>query len=159
MWKKSIVLGGLVFFLVSFLLLSCTVLANLRVEETTVNYEDTTIEVTTYGDVELTKVKPKVKIEEGKKKGRLSVEVELKNTGVKPDRYYVFASGIYKEGISAGGNVSIPEEGFLEPGETAKGKIKTEYKGKGLPSTIALEVYSFEGLGHEPDLLEILAPE
>ena len=158
MWKKSIVLGGLVFFLASFLLLSYTALADLKVEESTVNYKDTTIEVTTYGDVELMKVKPKVKIEKGKKKGRLKVEVELKNTGVKPDRYYVFASGVYKEGISAGGNVNIPKKGFLEPGEKAKGKIKTEYKGKGLPSTITLEVYSFEGLGHEPDLLEILAP-
>jgi len=159
MWKKSVALESLVFFLASFLLLSCTARADLKIEETTVNYEDTTVEVTIYGDVELTKVKPQVKIEKGKKKGRLSVEVELKNTGVKPDRYYVFASGIYKEGISAGGNVNIPEEGFLEPGETAGRKIKTEYKGKGLPSTITLEIYSFEGLGHEPDLLEILAPE
>ena len=159
MWKKSIVLGGLVFFLAGFLLLSCAVLADLRVEETTVNYKDTVIEVITYGNVELIKVKPQVKIEKGNKKGRLKVEVELKNTGVKPDRYYVFASGIYEEGISAGGNTNIPEKGFLEPGEKAKGKIRTEYKGKGLPSTITLEVYSFEGLGHEPDLLEILAPE
>ena len=157
MWKKEITSCGIGSFVVAFLLWSNpAVVQAVDVKESTLSYKETSINITTYGDVQVTKIKPVVKIPEGRKKGRLNVSFEVRNTGTKPDRYYVFASGVYKEGISGGGNSAVPVKGFLKPGEKAKGKIRTDFRGKGLPSTINVEVYSFDDLGHEPDLLETM---
>jgi hypothetical protein len=158
MWEKSIVRVGIVFFLAIFLFWGCATV-KVKEQKSTITHKDTAIEVTTYGDVEVTKVEPEVKIKKGEKKGNLNVEVELKNTGTKPDRYNVFASGVSKEGISEGGNLTIPQKVFLKPGEKAKGKIKTRFRGEGLPSTVILEVYSLADIGYEPDPLETLFEE
>jgi hypothetical protein len=158
MLKKTINHKGIVFFL-TVLVFCCCATGKVMEKKSTVSYGNTSIDIVTYGDVEVTKVEPEMKIKKGEEKGDLTVRVELKNTGTKADRYNVFASGVSKESVSEGGNAQIPEKGFLEPGQKTEGKIKTNFKGKSLPSTIIVEVYSLGDIGHEPDLLETLFSE
>ena len=158
MERKRVSCAWVVFFLGVIMLCNCTT-AKVKEKKSTARYNGTNIEITIYGEAEVTKVKPEIKMKKGEKKGTLNVTVELKNTGTKPDRYNVFASGVFKEGVAEGGNLEIPGKGLLEPGEKTEGKIKTRFKAKELPSKIILEVYSLEDLGHKADVLESLAPQ
>ncbi len=89
-------------------------------------------------NIALTKVKPVLVKKKGASVGGMVVEVSIKNTGNKSAQFIVFASGKI-EGGWAGGRVILPKKGELQPQEIIKGKIKTKYKGKELPSVLRIE--------------------
>ena len=93
-------------------------------------------------DTEVVKVKPYIKAKKGKKKGRLWVDVVIKNTGDKPQRYSVFGQGRTKSGGWLGGSLKrFPKKGKIGPGEETTAKVKTRYKGTTPPKEIRVEVF------------------
>ena len=86
----------------------------------------------------ITHIKPMLVKEKGADVGTMVVEVSIKNMGGKAAQFIVFVSGKVKGGW-VGGRVILPKKGQLTPHGTIKGKIKTQYKGKELPSIIKIE--------------------
>ena len=93
-------------------------------------------------ETEVVKVKPYIKAKKGKKKGRLWVDVVIKNTGDKPQRYSVFGQGMTKSGGWLGGSLKrFPKKGKIGPGEETTAKVKTRYKGTAIPKEIRVEIF------------------
>jgi hypothetical protein len=112
------------------------------VKEKTLNVDGSTITVKAFAKAEVIKVKPYIKAKKGKKKGRLWLDVVIKNTGDKPQNYAVFGQGMTKTGGWLGGlKKKVPKKGKLDPGKETTAKIRTRYKGKAIPKEIRVEIF------------------
>jgi len=96
------------------------------------------LEVEVSENLMITHIKPVLEKQNDTDVGTMVVEVTIKNIGNKPAQFIVFASG-KEEGGWASGRTILPKDGQLMPQDTIKGKIKTEYEGKELPSIIKIE--------------------
>jgi hypothetical protein len=85
-------------------------------------------------------VKPYIKTEEGKEKGRLWLDVVVKNTASEPKAYSVFGQGKTETGGWLGGMTEVPKKGKLVPGKETTAKIRTGYEGEEVPKEIRVEV-------------------
>jgi hypothetical protein len=114
-------------------------------KEKTLNVDGSTIQVKTFGALDVVKVKAKVKVKKGKKKGRLTCKVTIKNTGDKPQQYRIYCQGRKKSGGWEGGSVKkFPKKGNLEPGEQKTAKVKTGFKAKATPKEVRVEVFKLK---------------
>lgn len=114
--------------------------------EKTLSYEDIKITVKTYTDADVLKVRPYIKGKKGKK-GTLWLDVVIKNTGAKSQSYAV--SGLVKikeDGVSWGFfQKTFPKKSKLDPGSKATAKVRTRYKGTGIPHKLILvEIFPTE---------------
>ncbi|MFQ5849664.1 MAG: hypothetical protein ACE5JU_03635 [Candidatus Binatia bacterium] len=112
-------------------------------KEKTLNVDGSTITVRVIPkEAKVVKVKPYIKAKKGKKRGRLWLDVVIKNMGNKPQRYSVFGQGRTKSGGWLGGSLKrFPKKGKLGPGEETTAKVKTRYKGKAIPKEIRVEIF------------------
>ncbi len=91
---------------------------------------------------EVVKVKPYIKAKKGKKKGRLWLDIVIKNTGDKAQNYSVFGQGMTKSGGWLGGlKKKVPKKGKLDPGKETTVKVRTRYKGTTPPKEILVEIF------------------
>jgi hypothetical protein len=112
------------------------------VKEKTLKYDGSTINVRIIPKADVTKVKAYIKAKKGKKKGRLWLDVVIKNTGNEPQSYAVFGQGKTKTGGWLGGSKKrIPKKGNLAPGKETTVKVRTRYKGKAIPKEIRVEIF------------------
>jgi hypothetical protein len=133
-----------IFTLAAFLFLGTgRIVVNLDAGEKTLSYEDIKITVKTYVAADVLKVRPYIKGKKGKK-GSLWLDIEIQNTGEKPQSYSVSGDiKIEKGGVGWGFfNKKFPKKMKLDPGSKATVKIRTRYKGKNVPHKLILvEVY------------------
>ncbi len=88
------------------------------------------------------KVKPYIKAKKGKKKGRLWLDIVIKNTGNEPQNFAIFGQGKTKSGGWLGGlKKKVPKKGKLEPGKETTVKVRTRYKGTTPPKEILVEIF------------------
>ena len=92
------------------------------------------------GDADVVSVKPYIQAKEGKKKGRLWLDVVVKNTASEPQAYNVFGQGKTETGGWLGGMTEVPKDGKLVPGKTTTAKIRTSYEGEQVPKEIRVEI-------------------
>ena len=130
----------------SFVFVSCLFASKpadaQNVKETTyVKRDGPTIMVRTVGPVEVVKVDPHIDMKKGKKVGRLSLQVVVKNTANKPHTYQLFGQGKTETGGWLGGAAKAPSKGELDPGKEATAKIQTRYEGRTVPDEIRVDVF------------------
>lgn len=112
------------------------------VKENTLNVDGSTITVKVIPKAEVVKVKPYIKAKKGKKKGRLWLDIVIKNTGNQPQNFAIFGQGKTKSGGWLGGlKKKVPKKGKLDPGKETTVKIKTRYKGTTPPKEILVEIF------------------
>ncbi len=88
------------------------------------------------------KVKPYIKAKKGKKKGRLWLDIVIKNTGNEPQNFAIFGQGKTKSGGWLGGSKKkVPKKGKLEPGKETTVKVRTRYQGPTPPKEILVEIF------------------
>ena len=85
-------------------------------------------------------VKPYIEAKEGKKKGRLWLDVVVKNTAGEPKAYNVFGQAKTETGGWLGGMTEVPKDGKLVPGKETTAKIRTGYEGEEVPKEIRVEI-------------------
>ena len=131
------------FIAVAFLL--CTsgghALAQPVKETTYVKKGGNVIVVKTMAPAEVVSVQPYIDAKQGKRSGRLKMDVVLKNTASKPQAYNVFGQGRTATGGWLGGMSKAPSKGKLEPGKEVTAKITTQYEGEKVPGEMRLEVF------------------
>ena len=112
------------------------------VKEKTLNVDGSTITVKVIPKAEVVKVKPYIKAKKGKKKGRLWLDIVIKNTGNEPQNFAIFGQGKTKSGGWLGGSKKkVPKKGKLEPGKETTVKVRTRYKGTTPPKEILVEIF------------------
>ncbi len=112
------------------------------VKEKILDVDGSKVTVKVFVKAEVIKVKAYIKAKKGKKKGRLWVDVVIKNTGDKPQSYSVFGQGMTKSGGWLGGlKKKVPKKGKLDPGKETTVKVRTRYKGKVIPKEIRVEIF------------------
>jgi hypothetical protein len=92
------------------------------------------------GNADVVSVKPYIQAAEGKKKGRLWLDVVVKNTANEPQAYSVFGQAKTDTGGWLGGMIEAPKEGKLVPGKETTAKIRTGYEGEQVPKEIRIEI-------------------
>ena len=92
------------------------------------------------GNADVVSVKPYIEAKEGKKKGRLWLDVVVKNTASEPKAYSVFGQAKTETGGWLGGMTEVPKDGKLVPGKEATAKIRTGYEGEQVPKEIRVEI-------------------
>jgi len=113
-----------------------------NVNETTyVKRNGPTIVVRTVGPVEVMKVDPYIDMKEGKKSGKLNLQVVIKNTAREPHAYQIFGQGRTDTGGWLGGATKAPGKGQLAPGQEATAKVQTRFEGKAVPDQIRLDIF------------------
>lgn len=111
------------------------------VKEKTMDVEGRRINVKVLGgDIDVVSVKPYIKAKEGKKKGRLWLDVVVKNTAGEPQSYSVFGQGKTQSGGWLGGMTEVPRDGKLDPGKQTTAKVRTGYEGEEVPNEIRVEI-------------------
>lgn len=111
------------------------------VKEKTMDVDGSRIKVKVLaGDIDVLNVKPYIKAKEGKKKGRLWLDVAVKNTAGEPQAYNVFGQGKTETGGWLGGMAEVPKDGKLDPGKQTTAKIRTGYEGEKVPKEIRVEI-------------------
>ena len=111
------------------------------VKEKTLKNGTNVIVVRTLAPAEVVSVKPYIDAKEGKKIGRLKMDVVLKNTADEPQSYSVFGQGKTDTGGWLGGVAKAPSKGKLEPGKEVTAKVRTGYEGESVPDEMRLEVF------------------
>ncbi|MEE8076104.1 MAG: hypothetical protein V3T60_10830 [Candidatus Binatia bacterium] len=112
------------------------------VKEKILDVDGSKVTVKVFVKAEVIKVKAYIKAKKGKKKGRLWVDVVIKNTGDKPQSYSVFGQGMTKSGGWLGGlKKKVPKKSKLDPGKETTVKVRTRYKGKVIPKEIRVEIF------------------
>lgn len=112
------------------------------VKEKVLKVDGSTIEVKVIGDADVVKVKPYIEAKKGKKKGRLWLDVVIKNTGDKPLAVSVFGQGQGPNGGWHGGALKrFPKKASLEPGKEMTAKVRTRYQGESAPKMIRVEIF------------------
>ncbi len=112
------------------------------VKEKTLTVDGSTITVKVIPKAEVVKVKPYIKAKKGKKKGRLWLDIVIKNTGNEPQNFAIFGQGKTKSGGWLGGSKKkVPKKGKLEPGKETTVKVRTRYKGTTPPKEILVEIF------------------
>jgi hypothetical protein len=113
-----------------------------NVKETTyVKRNGPTIVVRAIGPVEVVKVDPFIDATNGKKRGRLNLDVVIKNTAREPRTYELFGQGKTATGGWLGGAVKAPSQGRLDPGKETTAKVRTSFEGPSVPSEIRLDIF------------------
>ncbi len=92
------------------------------------------------GDADVVSVKPYIQAKEGKKKGRLWLDVVVKNTANEPQAYSVFGQAKTDTGGWLGGMTEAPKDGKLVPGKETTAKVRTRYEGERVPKEIRVEI-------------------
>jgi hypothetical protein len=111
------------------------------VKEKTIDSDRSKIQVKVLaGDIDVVSVKPYIKAADGKKKGRLWLDVVVKNTASEPQAYSVFGQGKTDTGGWLGGMTEVPKKGKLVPGKETTAKIRTQYEGEQVPKEIRVEI-------------------
>jgi hypothetical protein len=111
------------------------------VKEKTIDSDRSKIQVKVLaGNIDVVSVKPYIKAEEGKKKGRLWLDVVVKNTASEPQAYSIFGQGKTATGGWLGGMTEVPKDGKLVPGKETTAKIRTSYEGEQVPKEIRVEI-------------------
>lgn len=112
------------------------------VKEKTVEVAGSKIEVKVIGDVDVVEVKPYIKARKGKKKGRLWLDVLIKNTSQKPLAVSVFGQGQAPNGGWYGGALEkFPKDAKLEPGKQMTAKVNTGYDSEAVPKMLRVEIF------------------
>ena len=132
--------------IMSFVFICCTFSGNpasaQSVKETTyVKRDGPTIVVRTVGPVEVVKVEPFIDAKNGKKTGKLNLNVVIKNTAHEPHTYQLFGQGRTETGGWLGGATKAPSKGRLEPGKETMAKVQTNFVGKSVPEEIRLDIF------------------
>lgn len=110
-------------------------------KEKTINSDQSKIQVKVLaGNGDVVSVKPYIKPAEGKKKGRLWLDVVVKNTASEPKAYSVFGQAKTESGGWLGGMSEVPKDGKLVPGKESTAKIRTSYEGEHVPKEIRVEI-------------------
>ena len=99
------------------------------------------------GNAAVVSVKPYIQAADGKKKGRLWLDVVVKNTASEPQAYSVFGQAKTDTGGWLGGMVEAPKDGKLVPGKETTAKIRTGYEGEQVPKEIRVEILPAGNLG------------
>ena len=111
------------------------------VKEKTIDSDRSKIQVKVLaGNIDVVSVKPYIKASEGKKKGRLWLDVVVKNTASEPQAYSVFGQGKTASGGWLGGMTEVPKDGKLEPGKETTAKVRTQYEGEQVQKEIRVEI-------------------
>jgi hypothetical protein len=111
------------------------------VKEKTIDSGGATIQVKVLaGSIDVVSVKPYIKAKEGQNKGRLWLDVVVKNTASEPKAYSVFGQGKTDTGGWLGGMTEVPKNGKLVPGKPTTAKIRTSYEGEEVPKEIRVEI-------------------
>lgn len=97
--------------------------------------------VRTMAPADVVRVEPYIQAKKGQQKGRLYLDVVLKNTARAPQSYRVFGQGKTESGGWLGGMSKAPAKGKLDPGQETAAKVKTRYEGKSVPEEIRLDVF------------------
>jgi hypothetical protein len=92
------------------------------------------------GNADVVSVKPYIQAKEGKKKGRLWLDVVVKNNASEPQAYSVFGQAKTDTGGWLGGMTEVPKDGKLVPGKETTAKIRTSYEGEQVPKEIRVEI-------------------
>jgi ABC-type Fe3+-hydroxamate transport system substrate-binding protein len=92
------------------------------------------------GNADVVSVKPYIKAADGKKKGRLWLDVVVKNTASEPQAYSVFGQAKTDTGGWLGGMTEAPKDGKLVPGKETTAKVRTSYEGEQVPEQIRVEI-------------------
>jgi hypothetical protein len=92
------------------------------------------------GNADVVSVKPYIQAKEGKKKGRLWLDVVVKNTASEPNAFSVFGQAKTDTGGWLGGMTEVPKDGKLEPGKETTAKVRTRYEGEQVPKEIRVEI-------------------
>jgi hypothetical protein len=111
------------------------------VKEKTLKDGGNVIVVRTLAPAEVVSVKPYIDAKDGKKIGRLNMDVVIKNTTDKPQSYSIFGQGKTSTGGWLGGVAKAPSKGKLEPGKEVTAKVRTGYEGESVPDEMRLEVF------------------
>ncbi len=111
-------------------------------ETTYVKQGGKTIVVRTMAPAEVVRVEPYIQSKKGQQKGRLYLDVVIKNTARAPQSYRVFGQGKTESGGWLGGMSKAPAKGKLDPGKETAAKVRTRYEGKSVPEEIRLDVFS-----------------
>jgi hypothetical protein len=116
-------------------------LAAAPAKEKTIDSDRSKIQVKVLaGDADVVSVKPYIKAADGKKKGRLWLDVVVKNTASEPQAYSVFGQAKTDTGGWLGGMTEAPKDGKLVPGKETTAKIRTGYEGEQVPKEIRVEI-------------------
>jgi hypothetical protein len=111
------------------------------VKEKTIDFDRSKIQVKVLaGNADVVSVKPYIKAKEGQNKGRLWLDVVVKNTASEPKAYSVFGQGKTDTGGWLGGMTEVPKNGKLVPGKPTTAKIRTSYEGEQVPKEIRVEI-------------------
>lgn len=111
------------------------------VKEKTIDSDQSKIQVKVLaGNADVVSVKPYIKAAEGKKKGRLWLDVVVKNTASEPKAYSVFGQAKTDTGGWLGGMTEVPKDGKLVPGKNTTAKVRTQYEGEDVPKEIRVEI-------------------
>jgi hypothetical protein len=110
-------------------------------KEKTIDVDESKIHVKVLaGNADVVSVKPYIKAAEGKKKGRLWLDVVVKNTASEAKAFNVFGQGKTESGGWLGGMIEVPKDGKLVPGKETTAKIRTGYEGEQVPKEIRVEI-------------------
>jgi hypothetical protein len=132
---------ALLSLLLPFTFLAASSFAAPPVKEKTIDADKSKIQVKVLaGNADVLSVKPYIKTEEGKKKGRLWLDVVVKNTASEPQAYSVFGQGKTDTGGWLGGMAEAPKDGKLVPGKETTVKVRTSYEGEQVPEQIRVEI-------------------
>jgi len=126
------------------MLLSGIVFAQSITETTYVKRGGGIIVVRAMAPAEVVKVEPYIQSKKGQQKGRLFLDVVIRNTAHAPQSYRVFGQGKTESGGWLGGMSKAPAKGMLAPGQEAAAKVRTRYEGKSIPEEIRLDIFSPE---------------
>jgi len=110
-------------------------------KEKTLEVDGNTVEVRTVGDVDVVGVRPYIKTKKGKKKGRLWLDVAIKNTGQKPLAVSVFGQGKGAGGWHGASLKRFPKDGEIQPGKQMTAKVRTGYSGEAVPDLMRVEIF------------------
>ena len=110
-------------------------------KEKTINSDQSKIQVKVLaGNADVVSVKPYIQPAKGKKKGRLWLDVVVKNTASEPQAYSVFGQAKTDTGGWLGGMTEAPKDGKLVPGKETTAKVRTSYEGEQVPEQIRVEI-------------------
>jgi hypothetical protein len=142
--KKSQIFGALFSLLLLFVFgagSGHSAQSSKSTNEKIINSDQSKIQVKVLaGNADVVSVKPYIQPAKGKKKGRLWLDVVVKNTASEPQAYSVFGQAKTDTGGWLGGMSEAPKKGKLIPGKEAIAKVRTSYEGEQVPKEIRVEI-------------------